>query len=155
MLTLFGCLECYKAVTLADVIFLRSIEKRCNKLSSPLTLTSWDGATYCMQPSILSPLSSGLLQRISLLINLCATAHPGALFFRHICFFYVTQGLRAGPFHCLTRCLLSLSQNLFSTFLPSCLCPCLLIKGFYHAGFRVLLFSSANHQRVSSNSALS
>lgn len=101
------------------------------------------------------PLSSGLLQRISLLINLYATAHPGAPVFGCICFFYVTQGLRARSFHCLTRCLLSLLLNLFSPLVPSFLCPCPLIKVFYHAGCRVLLFSSANHQRVSSNSALS
>ena len=87
---------------------------------------------------------------------------PGLFFFFFsfwgggcICLFNVTQGLHAGPFHCLTRCLLSLFLNFLSTFLPPYLCLCPLIQVFYHAGLRVLLFSSAEHQRVSFNSALS
>lgn len=94
-----------------------------------------------------SPLSSGLLQSISLLINLCAP-FTGALFLGTFVSFMLLR-----PFHCLTRFLLALHWNLFNTFLDSCLHP--LIKGFYHTGCRVLLFSSANHQRVSSISALS
>lgn len=84
----------------------------------------------------------------------CATTHPRAPLFGYS-HFYVTQGLRAGLFHCLTRCLLSLLLNLFSTFLPSFPWPYALIKVFYHAGCRLILSSSVNHQRVCSNSPLS
>ena len=77
------------------------------------------GDAFCMQPSFLSPLSSGLLPRSSLLINLYGAAHPAARFFGRICSFYVSQGLSAQPFHGLTKCFLSLFLNFFWTFLHS------------------------------------
>ncbi|CAB1441777.1 unnamed protein product [Pleuronectes platessa] len=63
----------------------------------------------------------------------------------------------------VNRCLLqriSLLINLYGAAHPAALffgriCSFYVTQGFYHAGCRVLLFSSANHQRVSSNSALS